>query len=304
LPSGHFDMSFDYENSGVLLVGHGTRSTQGVAEFLDLARQVEIRLAPRAVEPAFLELAGPTIAASFRRLAERGVRRIVVAPLLLFAAGHAKLDIPAAVRDAAGILPPGEIDIVYAQPLGCHSALLKLSAGRVQELFASHSAIATSESGLLLVGRGSRDPEAIAATHDYAHLLRAGLPPVDTRVAFVAMAAPLVDSVADELSQTNLRRIVVQPHLLFHGELYESLAALARSRSRAGQEWLLAPYLARETRNCALQRVGSQSTTRLNARDRAVDFPGTMDSSDDAASTSLLLLTAVLDRIREALQVP
>ncbi|MCU0879312.1 MAG: sirohydrochlorin chelatase [Pirellulaceae bacterium] len=297
-------MPSDRENPGVLLVGHGTRSPHGVAEFLDLARQVEVRLAPWAVEPAFLELAEPTIDAGFLRLAQRGVRRIVVAPLLLFAAGHAKQDIPAAVRDAAGILPPGEIDIVYAQPLGCHPALLELSGGRVRELLASRSVIAPSESCLLLVGRGSRDPEAIAATHDYARLVHAGIPPLDKRVAFVAMAAPRVESVAEELSQSNLRRIVVLPHLLFHGELYESLAALVRSRSRAAQEWLLVPYLAHGRQAPALQTVGSQPPAAIHSRDLPPAPSAAADGVEPASSASNLVLTAILDRIQEALHVP
>jgi sirohydrochlorin cobaltochelatase len=275
-------MSDESTNPGVLLVGHGTRSAQGVAEFLELARQVEERLAPWPVEPAFLELAEPTIEASFRRLAERGVRRIVVAPLLLFAAGHAKQDIPAAVRNAAVILPAGEIDIVYAQPLGSHPALLELSGSRVRELLANRPAIAPSETCLLLVGRGSRDPEAIAATHEYASLMRDGLPPLALRVAFVAMAAPRVDNVANELSQADFRQVVVQPHLLFHGELYESLAALVSSRSRAGQAWQLSPYLAR----------GNQTLRAAS------------DDSEAAASPAHFLLTAILDRIHEGLQLP
>jgi sirohydrochlorin cobaltochelatase len=285
-------MSSVYKKTGVLLVGHGTRSAQGVAEFLQLAREVEESLAPQPVEPAFLELAEPPIADGFSRLIERGVRRVVVAPLLLFAAGHAKEDIPAAVREAASILPAGEIDIVFAQPMGSHPALLELSGRHARHVLGNHEFQPPGDSCLLLVGRGSRDPEAIAATHDYARQLQGKFPSLLVRVAFVAMAEPRVSSVADELSQASFERIVVQPHLLFHGELYESLAELVRLCSRPGQEWRLAPYLASGSLEARQDpRVGSQGDPSLAAN----------SAETPAVSGNQLLLAAVLDRIHEVM---
>ncbi|MEE3220587.1 MAG: CbiX/SirB N-terminal domain-containing protein, partial [Planctomycetota bacterium] len=80
-------------NSGLLLVGHGTRSSRGRDELLTTANAVGSRM-EIVVEPAFLELTEPTIDDAVTRLADRGVRRMTVMPLLLFAAGHAKRDIP------------------------------------------------------------------------------------------------------------------------------------------------------------------------------------------------------------------
>jgi sirohydrochlorin cobaltochelatase len=120
---------------GVLLVGHGTRDQQGLAEFHVTVRQVAEHLPSLAVEPAFLELALPTIAVGFERLVERNKRRIVVAPLLLFAAGHAKQDIPVAI-DAVAQKHPG-VAWRQAEVLGCHEALIELSALRFQEALAT-----------------------------------------------------------------------------------------------------------------------------------------------------------------------
>ena len=88
-------------HTGLLLVGHGTRSRQGEGEFLEVAEQVSRRLTGVCVEPACLELTELTIPQGVSRLVERGARQIVVVPLLLFAAGHAKRDIPAAAEAAA-----------------------------------------------------------------------------------------------------------------------------------------------------------------------------------------------------------
>src|SRR5436190_669000 len=85
---------------GLLLVGHGTRDAEGLAEFASLARLVMERLPEFAVEPCFLELAEPDIPTAVHRLMASGIRQLTVAPLLLFAAGHAKRDIPMTVAEA------------------------------------------------------------------------------------------------------------------------------------------------------------------------------------------------------------
>jgi sirohydrochlorin cobaltochelatase len=73
--------------AGVLLVGHGTRSKQGQSQFLSLAEQVRQRL-NRPLEPAFLELAEPTIEQAVEQLVASRVDRLIVMPLLLFAGGN------------------------------------------------------------------------------------------------------------------------------------------------------------------------------------------------------------------------
>ncbi len=79
----------------------------------------------------FLELAEPSIHQGVASLARQGVKRLVVAPVLLFRAGHADRDIPDAVRLAAE-----EFDVeVIAQtpPLEQQATVLALSAERFQQ---------------------------------------------------------------------------------------------------------------------------------------------------------------------------
>ena len=87
---------------GLLLVGHGTRDPAGLAEFREVAGKVA-ELAPEfRTEACFLELAEPDIGTAVGRLLEARIERLIVAPVLLFSAGHAKRDIPAAVEAAVG----------------------------------------------------------------------------------------------------------------------------------------------------------------------------------------------------------
>jgi sirohydrochlorin ferrochelatase len=60
------------------------------------------------------------------------------------------------------------------------------------------------------------------------------------------MAHPAVRDVLPQLAAQGWQRVVIQPHLLFHGELYDQLrqevqATAAESRQ---QEWIVTPYLA------------------------------------------------------------
>jgi sirohydrochlorin cobaltochelatase len=209
--------------TGVLLVGHGTRSERGRKQFESLTDEIAAALDARryAAELAYLELASPTIEDAVARLVGKGVQRLVVAPLLLFAAAHAKVDIPTAVREA--LLPFGKSDLPISQtePLGLQEPVLELAARRFRE--AVDPRIGAAETCLLLIGRGSRDAEATAEMGRLGELLQERLGIGQTQVGFLAMAAPTAQEVISAAMASPFRQMVIQPHLLFHGELLERL---------------------------------------------------------------------------------
>jgi sirohydrochlorin ferrochelatase len=108
---------------------------------------------------------------------------------------------------------------------------------------------------LLLVGRGSHDDSATAEMHEFARLRQQGLetaarqeprPLVKVEVAFLAMAHPLLQKQLAKLVCQGYRRVIVQPHLLFYGELVESIERQVAEMA-AGQPdttWIVTPPLA------------------------------------------------------------
>jgi sirohydrochlorin cobaltochelatase len=235
-----------FERSALLLVGHGTRSQAGTEQFLALAKRVASSLAPLPVEPAFLELQQPDIDAAVGRLATREVSRLVTLPLLLFAAGHAKQDIPDAVGAALARRGLGHVEQLQMPHLGCHPAVVELSRRRMDEVLAEKTPVAARETCLLLVGRGSRDESATAEMHEFAHLRRQVQPEMHVAVAFLTMAQPLLQNQLAIVASHNFRRVIVQPHLLFQGELLagmEEQVTQARDR-HPGKEWLVTWSLA------------------------------------------------------------
>src|SRR4029079_4749209 len=128
-----------------------------------LAQRVMERLPELAVEPCFLELAEPDIPTAVHRLMDRGIRHLTVAPLLLFAAGHAKRDIPTAVAAAIKARGgPNDLQVVQLPPLECHARIVELSTQRFNESLRDRRAIPSYDTMLLLVARGSSYPEALA----------------------------------------------------------------------------------------------------------------------------------------------
>ncbi len=232
----------------LLVIGHGTRDPTGLAEFQTLLDELSRRKPDWHVAGSFLELAEPSIELAVERLAQRGLTRIRAMPLVLFAGGHAKRDIPAAVARAAAGSPGVEIDL--CPPLACHPEIVKLSAERHRQALASQNLaelnlagqapVAAAETLLVLVGRGGSDDEALADMHRLADLRRAaetaaGEPLGRVDVAFVAVAQPTLATVLRHASRSEFRRIIVQPHLLFAGNVLDEIRRLVDEHRLAEQ---------------------------------------------------------------------
>jgi sirohydrochlorin ferrochelatase len=227
----------------MLLVGHGTQQPLGVRQFLALAELVAQRLPTVCVEPAFLELQTPTIEQGLRKLIDAGMQQIVIVPALLFAAGHARHDVPAAVQAVVREFPT--VEVRQAEHFGCHVSLLELSRRRYEQAIAGQGDIDAKETGLIMVGRGSRDDRATAEMHQFARFCGEQVGVAQTNVGFLAMAQPPLAQALEAVAARGFRRVVVQPHLLFAGDMQaNSERAMRAVASRfPKQQWLLANVL-------------------------------------------------------------
>jgi sirohydrochlorin cobaltochelatase len=227
----------------LILVGHGTRNEPGISEFHAVARWVAERLPGWPVEPAFLELAQPSLSDSLRRATEAGAQQVVVAPLLLFAAGHAKRDLPHAI--AAALEGHRELEVRLAPHLGCHPALLELSALRYADSLANRPLVRASDTLLLMVGRGSRDPTANSEMAMFSRLRCEAEGVGWGETCFAALAEPSLERALAIVGRMPFRRVVIQPHLLFQGELLASIRHTVEVGVRRwpGIEWVLTSHL-------------------------------------------------------------
>ncbi|WP_042401768.1 sirohydrochlorin chelatase [Streptacidiphilus carbonis] len=200
----------------LLIVGHGTRDEAGAEAFRSFVEGLRDRLPDTPVGGGFIELSPPPLADSVADLVAAGARRFAAVPLVLVSAGHAKGDIPAAlVRERER--HPGT-SFSYGRPLGPHPALLTVLERRLDEVLAPEDRADTT---VLLVGRGSTDPDANAEVVKVARLLWEGRGLAGVETAFVSLAAPDVPTGLTRCRLLGARRIVVLPYFLFTGVLPE-----------------------------------------------------------------------------------
>ncbi|MEW2520662.1 sirohydrochlorin chelatase [Actinacidiphila alni] len=216
----------------LLLVGHGTRDAAGAAAFRSFVDQLDAKSDDLAVGGGFIELSPPPLADSVAALVEAGERRFAAVPLVLVSAGHAKGDIPAALAREEQRHPG--TSYAYGRPLGPHPKLLTVLERRIDEALAGADRADTT---VLLVGRGSTDPDANAEVYKVARLLWEGRGYAGVETAFVSLAEPSVPAGLDRCLRLGARRVVVLPYFLFTGVLPDRVREQAAAWA-AGQPGL------------------------------------------------------------------
>ena len=117
--------------SGVLVVGHGSRRREANEDVREAARRIAERGPFPLVEAAFLEIEHPNIAEGFSRLVQRGAREIIVHPYFLSPGRHTRGDIPVEVAEAAK--RHRGVSYQISEPLSAHSLVIQASVERIRE---------------------------------------------------------------------------------------------------------------------------------------------------------------------------
>jgi sirohydrochlorin cobaltochelatase len=218
-------------SDALLIAAHGSRDTSGVDEFWAFADAWQQLRLDRPQAAGFLEFARPTIAEAIDRLVEQGARQITVVPAMLMAAGHVKNDVPSEIQEGRERHPG--VTFRMSRPLDIHPALLELCHVRYREALADLPAVPASETLLLLVGRGTSDPDANANVARVARFLWESYGVGWASVAFSGLTAPSVDEALSVCRKLGYRRIVVQPYFLFDGVLVKRIVDATRRHAEA-----------------------------------------------------------------------
>ena len=199
-------------SEGLLLVGHGSRSPESVAEMGALARQVADALPEATVRLGYLEMSDPPAGNVVDELVALGCRRIVVLPLMLLAAGHGKSDVPAVVVEARQRHP--HIELLFGSPLGVARELVALLGDAVDK--AGGRGLP-----LLVVARGTSDPDANAEAHRAARLVAEWTGAPALQMAFTGVTWPLVPDALDVMARLGHDRFALTFWFLCNGRLVE-----------------------------------------------------------------------------------
>ncbi len=232
------------EKLGVMVCGHGSRDAEAVAEFAQVAEGLRPLLPDYPVEYGYLEFAKPVIRDGLDKLRAQGVTRVLAVPGMLFAAGHAKNDIPSVLNTYAASHPGFRID--YGKELGIDPKMLAAAGVRVRAaLEQAEGEVPIHETLLVVVGRGASDPDANSNITKVMRLLWEGFGFGWGETAYSGVTFPLVEPALEHAARLGFRRIVVFPYFLFTGilikRIYDATDAVAARHPEI--QFVKAPYL-------------------------------------------------------------
>jgi sirohydrochlorin cobaltochelatase len=228
----------------VMLCGHGSRDPDALAEFEALASGLRARLPETDNAIGYLEFARPIIRDGLDALLARGARRILAVPGMLFAASHVKNDLPWEINSFAAANPL--VELRFGRELAIEPKLLAAAAERIASAERdSRGTVPRADTLLVMVGRGTTDPDANSNIAKLARMLWEGMGFGWAEVAFSGVASPLVEDGLRRAIKLGFPRIVVFPYFLFTGVLvkriYDTVRRVAADHPEI--EFLAAPYL-------------------------------------------------------------
>ncbi|WGL50927.1 sirohydrochlorin chelatase [Nocardioides sp. BP30] len=206
----------------LVALAHGSRDPRSAATIDALVAEVRAQRPDLRIEAAFLDLSKPSFPTVVDRLVKAGYDEIVVVPLLLTEAYHAKVDVPSAIAEVGAKHPA--VKIRATAILGLEACFLEvlderlrtaLSAQRVRELDA-----------LVLAAAGSSDPLANQAVARLARIWGSHhkLP---VTAAYASSAPPATGEAVRAFRAEGRRHIAVASLFLAPGSLVDRAAELA-----------------------------------------------------------------------------
>lgn len=221
----------------LIALAHGSRDPRSAQTITALTDEVRALRPDLRVEPGFLELAKPSFSTVVVKLVRSGFEEIVVVPLLLTKAYHAKVDVPAAIA-AANERHPG-VKIRATSILGLEACFLEVLDQRLRE--ALSSARVREIDALVLAGAGSADALANQAVARLARLWGAHhkLP---VTAAFATAAPPTTGEAVRAFRAEGRRHIAVASLFLAPGLLPDRAAELAREAGAIAVSAPLGPH--------------------------------------------------------------
>lgn len=214
----------------IALAAGDPRSAHTVRDIVAITRRLRPEL---TIEVAFLDHMRPDISAVVERLVAKGHMELVVVPLLLSSAHHARVVVSQVVRQIAGEKP--DVGVRVADVIGTDAALLAVLDQRLRE--ALKSARVRELDALVLASAGSSDGRGNASVSRLARLwgTRHKLP---TSVAFASAAPPSTGEAVRDWRRQGRRHVAVGSLFIAPGLLPDRADELA---SEAGAVAVSAP---------------------------------------------------------------
>jgi sirohydrochlorin cobaltochelatase len=215
-------------NPIVILVGHGSREPSGSAEFRAWVEMYQARRPDLEIRHGFVELAEPKIGEVLESAAQEG-RDLVVVPMSLLAAGHVKNELPLIVGGVAQRYPETRIELTRA--LGVHPRMVETVTDQTRDLWAGLPSEERQDSLVVVVGRGSSDPDANSDFFKMTRLIAEGMETPRVLSCFMGITTPKVEETLQLATRLRPKHMLVVPYLLFGGVLLGRLRTMIETFS-------------------------------------------------------------------------
>jgi len=211
--------------TGVMICGHGSRSQAAVDEFAVLAEKLPALLPDDwMVDYGYLEFANPVIRDGLDKLRTAGCTRILAVPGMLFAAMHAKNDIPTVLNTYAA---KHGLEIRFGRELGIDPKMISAAAGRIRDAVdqanKDHGVLPLEETALVVIGRGASDPDANSNVSKITRMLWEGMGFGWAETGYSGVTFPLVEPCLHHVTRLGYKRVIVFPYFLFTGILIDRI---------------------------------------------------------------------------------
>jgi sirohydrochlorin ferrochelatase len=206
----------------LVALAHGSRDPRSAATIKALVDEVRALRPDLRIETAFLDLSKPSLNTVVDRLARRH-DEVVVVPLLLTDAFHAKVDVPAAVAEADA--RHEHVQVRATSILGLETCFLEVLDVRMRE--ALKKSRVRELDALVLAAAGSSDPLANQSVARLARLWGSHhkLP---VMAAFASAAPPATGEAVRAFRKEGRRHVAVASLFLAPGFLPDRAAELAK----------------------------------------------------------------------------
>ena len=239
-------MNTQVSKKGIMICGHGSRDKDAEVEFALVAEGLKKRFPDMPVEFGFLEYSAPNIHMGLNRLIDQGVNHIYAVPGMLFAATHAKNDIPSVLTTFED--QNEGLTVTYGQELGLQEPMIKAFEARIYEslgLDADNPPADLYDTMLVVVGRGTSDTEANAEAAKLTRLVSENMGFGWADTVYSGVTYPSVGVGLEKLLKLDYKRIVVAPYFLFTGRLIKRITGYIDkvAAENPGVEFINTPYL-------------------------------------------------------------
>ncbi len=206
----------------LVALAHGSRDPRSAATIKALVDEVRGLRPDLRIETAFLDLSKPSFQTVVDKLVRAGFDEIVVVPLLLTEAFHAKVDVPQAIAEATA--RHENLKIRGTKVLGLEPVFLEVLDRRLRT--ALKGARVRELDALVLAAAGSSDALANQAVARLARLWgsKHRLPVV---AAYASAAPPATGEAVRQFRAEGRRHIAVGSLFLAPGKLPDRAAELA-----------------------------------------------------------------------------